>query len=382
LTPPTAPVFEPPQPAATPAVSSSDNGWAHRWLIFETGGWIIVGLAILLWLQPATNIVEVPDSVAHVLLFLGTAATSTALFLRRRPWFLLASLVLLAVFGIFTELTQAVLTKDRVGEFGDVQADILGIIMGALIAIGLGLVIGKARTQQLMAIGSALALLTMGTTMVATSATVQRWWQCRDMPELATTPQIAGLEPLIFQANPWSVQLPAEAPAPTSQPQVGSAWCRVMANGQFTVTAWVRTSTNDQWGPSRIVSSSVGTETPDVNFHLGQEFDAASIRIRTGGDIRVDWELVDNVFVADTWQHLSVTFDGGDTRLFVDGAEVAQFNTIHGWIAGWDRQFPLLIGDEASRDRTFLGDIEGVAIFDQALDSETLLTVMTETRQS
>lgn len=136
----------------------------------------------------------------------------------------------------------------------------------------------------------------------------------------------------------------------------------------FTIEAWVRPDDLLQRGPARIVTSSGSTSLDDVNFHLGQERTCVSFRV-DAGDGEAEWLLTKKVFTTPqpVW-HVVVTFDGGAVGVYVDGELLERLTVEPGSLDGWDPILPLLIGNEATLDRAFQGDIHLVAFYGRALD--------------
>ena len=138
---------------------------------------------------------------------------------------------------------------------------------------------------------------------------------------------------------------------------------------QFTVEAWVHPDRLTQSGPARIVSSSDGVEMTAVNFHLGQDRHCLSVRVNAGGD-EAAWLLFDDVFARRqrAW-HVVATYDRGTVRLFVDGEERYEEDLPDADLSRWSRDYPLLVGNEATRDRPFRGEVYLVAVYDRALSA-------------
>jgi VanZ family protein len=143
-------------------------------------------------------------------------------------------------------------------------------------------------------------------------------------------------------------------------------------SGAFTVETWLRPADLLQRGPARIVSTSGSTDLGDVNFHVGQERTCLSIRVRTDEGAAA-WLLTEGVFLGPqpAW-HVAVTYDRGSIGVFVDGALVEQYDVNHGPLRVWDPTLPLLVGNEATLDRPFQGDIHLVAFYGRALDESEI----------
>jgi hypothetical protein len=68
--------------------------------------------------------------------------------------------------------------------------------------------------------------------------------------------------------------------------------------------------------------------------------------------------------------HVAYTRDSdGATRLYVDGELVAE-GAAPGALANWDPSMRLGLGNEMTRDRAWLGELHGVAIYDRALSAD------------
>jgi hypothetical protein len=120
------------------------------------------------------------------------------------------------------------------------------------------------------------------------------------------------------------------------------------------------------------LTASGSTRLDDVNFHLGQERTCVSFRISTGeGD--AEWLLATRVFRVPqpVWQ-VAVTYDSGDVGVYVDGELRERFVVEPGAPDGWDPMLPLLVGNEATLDRAFHGDIHLVAVYGRALDESEI----------
>ncbi len=135
----------------------------------------------------------------------------------------------------------------------------------------------------------------------------------------------------------------------------------------LTVEAWVRPRNASQDGPARIVSLSV--DTSNRSFTLGQTAEDFELRLRTstGGD-GGDPYLEDVGAVALDWMHLVMTWSAGEARLrfYVDGEEVAGLDR-DGALDNWDDGYHLMVANEGTLDRPWLGDVGYVAVYDRAL---------------
>jgi VanZ family protein len=140
-----------------------------------------------------------------------------------------------------------------------------------------------------------------------------------------------------------------------------------LAASAFTIEAWARPATVTQGGPARIVSVSDGVDPNLVNFHLGQEEACLSFRVGTGNG-SATWVLVDGVFDdSSSARHLVATYEDGKVKFFVDGERVDRMRLDDATLEYWDDGYPLLLGNETSMDRPFLGEIFLVGFYGRAL---------------
>ena len=149
----------------------------------------------------------------------------------------------------------------------------------------------------------------------------------------------------------------------------------VKASGAFTVEAWVTPANAEQNGPARIVSISNGIG--ERNTTLGQGGTGGD----AGGDLWTsrqrstgtstngtpDLATPAGSVVADRLTHLVVTRSADGQVLFhVDGSLVAT-GTADGDLSNWDGALPLVLANETSLDRPWLGRLHLVALYSRAL---------------
>ena len=118
--------------------------------------------------------------------------------------------------------------------------------------------------------------------------------------------------------------------------------------------------------PERIVSLS--DRVSRRNFTLGQEDDAFVFRLRTlntnsNGSSPAP---ASSDTLTTTQQHVIATYDGEHVRLYRDNTLVAT-HELTGELSSW-AAYPLLLFNEASGDRPWLGTLHRVAIYDRAMD--------------
>jgi large repetitive protein len=141
------------------------------------------------------------------------------------------------------------------------------------------------------------------------------------------------------------------------------------ASNAITIEAWIRPSNATQTGPARIVSMSSGTSLR--NFSLLQEADNYSARLRTSAGTTTNGmpQLLspDNKVASAYAQHVVYTMSSaGAERMYVDGILVAS-GTRSGSFTNWSNMI-FGLGNETTMDRTWLGKIYMVALYNQDFD--------------
>ncbi|NJL30733.1 MAG: LamG domain-containing protein [Phycisphaerales bacterium] len=136
-----------------------------------------------------------------------------------------------------------------------------------------------------------------------------------------------------------------------------------MSSGSFSIEVWARAADKDQRGPARIVS--ISKDTGSRNVTLGQEGTQLVLRLRTSAtNDQGQPELMapEGTLDPERFQHIVATYDGIATVLYVDGQRVAESESSAGSLEKWDKEMPLIIGNEATGDRPWRGQIRLVAI--------------------
>ena len=149
------------------------------------------------------------------------------------------------------------------------------------------------------------------------------------------------------------------------------------ASGEVTILVRFRPERLDETGPARVVTISSGTDEGQVNVHVGQEGRSLSIRLRATCN-EFNWTTVPNVFTStrDTVD-VALTFGDRTERVYVGGAPVAAWR-LRGTLDNWDPTFPLVVGNEATLDRAFVGDVFDVRVYGQALGATAIKDLMTK----
>jgi hypothetical protein len=110
------------------------------------------------------------------------------------------------------------------------------------------------------------------------------------------------------------------------------------------------------------------------NFTLGQIGEDIAFRLRT---IKTDQNGIPEL---DTQKHILsqkpvqmiATYDGNTKRLYVNGNLHSESQQIVGDFSNWSN-YPLVIGNELTGDRSWLGKLFLVGIYNRSLNSEEIL---------
>ncbi len=145
----------------------------------------------------------------------------------------------------------------------------------------------------------------------------------------------------------------------------------MQATNEITIEGWLKPANTSQDGPARIVTLS---RNPSYrNFTLGQEDGFYDTRLRTtstslngspslstpGGTLTTDL-----THVVYTREHPS-----GRTRTYIDGVLVAEGSAVSTF-NNWDDEMMLGLANEITRNRTWLGEMHLVALYNRALDPD------------
>lgn len=153
----------------------------------------------------------------------------------------------------------------------------------------------------------------------------------------------------------------------------------VVSTNQISLEAWVSPSSLTQAGPARIVTMSSGSRPGHVDIQLaqgdanGSDGSVASFLLRTTEN-RTSRLEVPGVFT-DTAEphHIVAVWDGSMKRVYVDAVARTPTEALGGSLSDWNSTWPLTLGNEATLDRSWLGRMYLVAIYDHALTESEVL---------
>jgi hypothetical protein len=140
----------------------------------------------------------------------------------------------------------------------------------------------------------------------------------------------------------------------------------------LSIEVWFSPANLSQTGPARIVSMSQDPGQRD--FTVGQSGQDLTIRLRTtetsGNGIP---ELnTKNHVLSQRMTHLLTTYDGAVKRLYINGRLHSESQGLAGDFSTWEN-YPLIIGNELTGDRTWLGKVFLVAIYNRSLSADEVL---------
>jgi hypothetical protein len=147
----------------------------------------------------------------------------------------------------------------------------------------------------------------------------------------------------------------------------------------MTIEAWVKPLNNTQGGPARIVTFS--KDSGNRNFTLGQVRDAYNVRFRTSvnpgnGTNPSTSTLAEDIKAAPELQHIVYTRDESTGKATIYINKVFRNEVlVPGDGSNWDVSYGFGLFNELSwptEDRTWLGDIRLVAIYNRVLTPQEI----------
>jgi hypothetical protein len=172
----------------------------------------------------------------------------------------------------------------------------------------------------------------------------------------------------------WGITI-ADGKAQASTTSSAKLYDIIQESGEFSIEAWV-VPANVTQEEARIISYSAGAT--QRNFTLQQTLYDYNFQLRTtetslNGDPAHSTPAMDEVLQA-TLQHVVATYDPVNGRsIYVNGSLVTQIDPVPGGtLIDWQREFALVLGNEASGDGLWQGVIRLAAIHRRALTPEQI----------
>jgi PKD repeat protein len=141
----------------------------------------------------------------------------------------------------------------------------------------------------------------------------------------------------------------------------------VKATDEITVETWIAPADINQTGPARIATMS--TNGSARNLTLGQAADGYEARLRTTEKSNGGLPALSSPAgsASASVQHVVFVRDvAGVETIFVDGFEVSS-QAVGGDFSGWDDGYRLLLANEITANKPWLGTLHLVAFYDRAL---------------
>ena len=331
-------------------------------LVISAVVWLALGTWLLVTNNPPPTAIETQSTTAHGVLFFGLALTVWALSRVGSYTRSVAPLLLVVAAAPLTEFIQLSFLENRSGTFSDVVADLVGILIAVISFEVLAIVLSTIRARTIAAIGSVVALTLVALNLIWAQPAVANAWECRGQNEVSVADGVPA-----FQANLDTEQYEAL--------DFRSAMCGAVANGEITVGASFSSDTNNQDGPTRIISSSEGIESTEVNFHIAQTGPHLNVRLRAGVNNGFHELVVEDVITPGVRQVVVLRASASGADVWLDGRPVGELPLPQDGIDGWKNSYPLNIGDELGGGRDFQGVVHDLTAFDYALADEEIVAI-------
>lgn len=143
----------------------------------------------------------------------------------------------------------------------------------------------------------------------------------------------------------------------------------VKKSNAITIEAWLKPAGSSQSGPARIISLSA--DTSQRNVTLGQDKELYDVRLRTTGSDRNGMPSTSSPQKSLQTRLTHAVFTraaDGVAIIYIDGKQSVRKN-VSGNFGNWNDEHRLLLANEATKDRLWLGELHLVAIYDQALSA-------------
>lgn len=144
----------------------------------------------------------------------------------------------------------------------------------------------------------------------------------------------------------------------------------ITATGEFSLEAWLTPANVTQEGPARIVSYSAGDT--ERNFTLGQsqynyDFMLRNQATSLNGEPALSTPDADET-LQSTLQHVVLTYNATEGRkIYVNGKLIEVTDQEIAPLASWDDSFALILGQEASNNHVWQGNIRLLALYNKAM---------------
>ncbi|EWH09525.1 hypothetical protein DS2_11858 [Catenovulum agarivorans DS-2] len=152
----------------------------------------------------------------------------------------------------------------------------------------------------------------------------------------------------------------------------------ISLTGEFSIETWVTPANVVQEGPARIISYSANDD--ERNISLGQtqynyDFMLRHSESDNNGSPALSTPDADEILQASL-QHVVLTFDPiNGQKIYVNSQLVADGHAEQlalGTLSNWDSSYALMLGNEATNNHPWLGQVRLLAVYNRALSEENI----------
>ncbi|MGB9596559.1 MAG: LamG-like jellyroll fold domain-containing protein, partial [Candidatus Poribacteria bacterium] len=145
----------------------------------------------------------------------------------------------------------------------------------------------------------------------------------------------------------------------------------IKGHKELSIEVWFTPNSLNQTGPARIISMS--TDPLQRNFTLGQTNDDIAFRLRTTKTDQNGIPELDTQkhILSEKPIHLVATYDGNIKKLYINGNLHSESQQIAGDFSNWNN-YPLVIGNELTGDRPWLGKLYLIGIYNRQLSPDEI----------
>lgn len=144
---------------------------------------------------------------------------------------------------------------------------------------------------------------------------------------------------------------------------------QLMKTNCLSIEMYLKTKKTQQIGPARIFSFS--KDRMRRNFTIGQQNNDLIFRLRTTGNNlngTAPEIKIPEVFADTTNKLILITYDGRFTKCFVNKKLILSTDKIHGSFDNWNKNYALVLGNEATRNRPWLGSIYYIRVYNKVIN--------------
>lgn len=331
----------------------------------------VLALALLLWSLIGTYLALLPDPPGGVfgshqrhmlfaaVLAFGIGAYAPSLLRPRSA----AIVVLVSILpSMVVELAQSF---DSVGRRVEVR-DLVDNTVGVAIGLALSFLAHRVAPTSRRAVGLVVvcsSTVIAGVGSVRPSAPVSRWLACRTDREPAA--EVVRTLDRRTDGVPFKkrgADVPtAFGPGRSTDTRADDLVHEIRCRERFAASFTARPTSVEQTGPRRIVALSAGTSTAQQLLVVGIQGTDLVTRVRFRPQ-SFETFTVPAVFAANEPRSIVLTYRSGVLGLTVDGRLRWSARPPRATLANWSRGYPLHVGNEATGDRRFEGEITDLTI--------------------